>query len=298
MREKHGQTERRLSSEPAVKAFHKAGKARCGQDKKLKILFLGSESLGLVPFHSMPQMIENLGHDVEKATNIEHALEMIGSGNVDVLVTTGALDSDLGTLDIDLDRLVERVKEHNPRAEVIFTYIPGVGNRSGIHAAVGAVKAGVFDFLEFPLDSEGVAASLEKIVSKKYPPPLSDKMETGKGREEKMTEPPFAKPLAKFKDYEGHTLDFIHCFDRTAQIIFEKLNESEGRFSLELGEVLTSDRGYTIERFSLNDSKDENGTEIGFVEARKESDGTVSNLFISAPPQVLFVIKEMAESSC
>ncbi len=122
---------------------------------------------------------------------------------------------------------------------------------------------------------------------------IADKMQTGRGSGQKIRGLRYSEEAAKL--HKGYTCDFLYCDDAPAQKVFDALSKSGGRLTLERAEVLSSDRGYSIERYSLTDRNEEKGDGIGFVEARREGDGSISSVFVSAPPRVLFSVKKLAE---
>ncbi len=96
--------------------------------------------------------LRNRGYEVDTAKSGKEGLEKI-SQNPDLVIT------DLKLGDMDGMEVLSSVKKYDPRIEVIV-----VTGHGSIDNAVKAIKAGAFDYLSKPVDSEELALTIEKTI--------------------------------------------------------------------------------------------------------------------------------------
>src|SRR5437868_14449298 len=101
-------------------------------------------------------LLEHHGYEVRTALIGTRGEELFKTWKPDAVVT------DMMLPDVDGIELVRKFKQLDPEAEVIV--ITGQGN---IPRSVEAVKAGAFDFLEKPVDTERLLDKLEKAIKQK-----------------------------------------------------------------------------------------------------------------------------------
>jgi DNA-binding NtrC family response regulator len=101
-------------------------------------------------------LLEHAGYEVRTALIGTRGEEIFRLWRPDAVVT------DMMLPDVDGIQLVRTFKQLDPEAEVIV--ITGQGN---IPRSVEAVKAGAFDFLEKPVDTERLLDKLEKAIKQK-----------------------------------------------------------------------------------------------------------------------------------
>ena len=101
-------------------------------------------------------LLEDAGYEVKTALIGARGEEIFRAWRPDAVLT------DLLLPDVDGIELVRRFKQAAPDAEVIV--ITGQGN---IPRSVEAVKAGAFDFLEKPIESDRLLDKLEKAIKQK-----------------------------------------------------------------------------------------------------------------------------------
>src|SRR5436305_12900813 len=101
-------------------------------------------------------LLEHHGYEVRTALIGTRGEELFKTWKPDAVIT------DMLLPDIDGIELVRKFKQLDPEAEVIV--ITGQGN---IPRSVEAVKAGAFDLLEKPVDTERLQDKLEKAIKQK-----------------------------------------------------------------------------------------------------------------------------------
>jgi len=93
------------------------------------------------------------GHDVTQAVDGAEALDRLGAGDVDVVVT------DLRMPKVDGMDVLRHAAEHNPHVPVIMITAYG-----SVGQAVEAIKAGAFDYIEKPFEQDQIRVVIEKAV--------------------------------------------------------------------------------------------------------------------------------------
>jgi DNA-binding NtrC family response regulator len=94
------------------------------------------------------------GLDVRTTTRADSALEMATSEDVDVVL------SDLRLDDMDGLELCRRIAEREPNLPVVV--ITGDGS---LDAAVGAIRAGAYDFITKPIDVDALEVAIQRAVT-------------------------------------------------------------------------------------------------------------------------------------
>jgi two-component system, NtrC family, response regulator AtoC len=93
------------------------------------------------------------GHDVTQAVDGAEALEQLGAGDVDVVVT------DLRMPKVDGMDVLRHAAEHSPHVPVIMITAYG-----SVGQAVEAIKAGAFDYIEKPFEQDQIRVVIDKAV--------------------------------------------------------------------------------------------------------------------------------------
>jgi two-component system response regulator AtoC len=93
------------------------------------------------------------GHDVALATDGAEALEVMGAGDVDVVIT------DLRMPKVDGMDVLRHASKHSPHVPVIMITAYG-----SVGQAVEAIKAGAFDYIEKPFEQDQIRVVVEKAV--------------------------------------------------------------------------------------------------------------------------------------
>src|SRR5256885_4756906 len=102
------------------------------------------------------ELLQRWGYDVEQTSDGHNALKLISELHPDVII------SDLVMPKLDGLALTRALREESPETPVII--ITGKGS---IDAAVEAVREGVFDFVEKPLDPARLKVILQRALEKK-----------------------------------------------------------------------------------------------------------------------------------
>ena len=101
-------------------------------------------------------LLEHAGYEVRTALIGARGEEIFKAWHPDAVVT------DMMLPDLDGIELIRRCKQLGPDVEVIV--VTGQGN---VPRAVEAVKAGAYDFLEKPIDSDLLLDKLEKAINRR-----------------------------------------------------------------------------------------------------------------------------------
>src|SRR2546429_8582221 len=102
------------------------------------------------------ELLQRWGYDVDQTADGHAALKIAAEMHPDVII------SDLVMPKLDGLALVRALREEQPDTPVVI--ITGKGT---IDAAVEAVREGVFDFVEKPLDPAGLKVMLQRALEKK-----------------------------------------------------------------------------------------------------------------------------------
>ena len=98
-------------------------------------------------------MLRRLGHEVEWRTSAHDAIELVAERDFDVILT------DLGMAALSGTELCERILGVRPDVPVIV-----VTGDASMSAAVGAIRAGAYDFITKPVDAELLALSVSRAL--------------------------------------------------------------------------------------------------------------------------------------
>jgi nitrogen regulation protein NR(I) len=93
------------------------------------------------------------GHEVAQAIDGAEALEVMGAGDVDVVIT------DLRMPKVDGMDVLRHAAKHSPHVPVIMITAYG-----SVGQAVEAIKAGAFDYIEKPFEQDQIRVVVEKAV--------------------------------------------------------------------------------------------------------------------------------------
>ncbi len=115
-----------------------------------KVLIVDDE---LIMRESLAGWLERDGHDIEKASSGEEALEKIKDTSFDILLVDIKMEGISGL------EVLKYVKENDPDAAVIMITAYG-----SISTAIEAIKAGAYDYLLKPFDPEELGVLIEKII--------------------------------------------------------------------------------------------------------------------------------------
>ena len=99
-------------------------------------------------------MLESWGYDVETAPDGSDAVEMVRRKAYDVILT------DVRMAEVDGIEALRRIKAFNPCLPVLI-----MTAYSSVDTAVGALKAGAFDYLHKPLDFDELRSGLERAMA-------------------------------------------------------------------------------------------------------------------------------------
>jgi diguanylate cyclase (GGDEF)-like protein len=96
-------------------------------------------------------ILRSSGYDVLIASSGMEAIDIIKSGNIDVVVT------DLIMPDINGQDVLERTKQHNALIEVIL-----VTSHGTMDSAIKALKSGAFDYVRKPVNEDELLLSIDR----------------------------------------------------------------------------------------------------------------------------------------
>jgi len=124
-------------------------------------LFPARAALSLLFVEPDRQDIEHLipmlqGDHVAIVGSAQQALQTLGAGRVDVLVTELDLSSDLGGID-----LISRVRTSPTTRDILLMALT---HRSSVASKVSAFRAGVDDYLVKPVTAEEFALHLRRVL--------------------------------------------------------------------------------------------------------------------------------------
>jgi len=97
--------------------------------------------------------LRDLGAEVREADNGRSALEVVGRGRIDVVIT------DLRMPEMDGEELLREIQSSNPDIKTIMVTAYGT-----VQGAVSCLKSGAFDYLLKPLDLDEVEHVVRKAV--------------------------------------------------------------------------------------------------------------------------------------
>ncbi len=117
-----------------------------------KILIVDDE---LIMRESLAGWLERDGHQVEKASSGEEALEMIENTRYDILLLDIKMDGMSGL------EVLKRVHENDPDVAVVMITAYG-----SVSTAIEAMKSGAFDYLMKPFDPNELGLLIEKIIQR------------------------------------------------------------------------------------------------------------------------------------
>jgi DNA-binding NtrC family response regulator len=109
---------------------------------------------------SLRHLLESLHHKVETASTVESAVQLVGTGQFDVVVTDLNLTGPAATENRSGLELVRHLHKHNPRLPVILM----TGNHT-TEIAIEATKQGAFDYIPKPVDPQDFLDMIEKAVA-------------------------------------------------------------------------------------------------------------------------------------
>src|SRR5439155_16143229 len=93
------------------------------------------------------------GHDVAQAVDGAEALDVLGTGDVDVVIT------DLRMPKVDGMDVLRHTSKHHPHVPVIMITAYG-----SVGQAVEAIKAGAFDYIEKPFEQDSIRVIVDKAI--------------------------------------------------------------------------------------------------------------------------------------
>ncbi len=99
------------------------------------------------------RVLSDAGHDVETATNVERALQIIRAGNIDLVLSDYSMPGANGL------ELLSLIQDQNPDLPLIM--ITGHGS---IENAVATLKAGAFDYLTKPIRQQQLEVVVEQAL--------------------------------------------------------------------------------------------------------------------------------------
>ncbi|MEJ2023690.1 MAG: sigma-54 dependent transcriptional regulator, partial [Deltaproteobacteria bacterium] len=117
-----------------------------------KILIVDDE---LIMRESLAGWLERDGHQVEKASSGEEALELIENTRYDILLLDIKMDGMSGL------EVLKRVHENDPDVAVVMITAYG-----SVSTAIEAMKSGAFDYLMKPFDPNELGLLIEKIIQR------------------------------------------------------------------------------------------------------------------------------------
>ena len=106
---------------------------------------------------SMALLLEHDGHTIVQAAAASDALEALGLGSIDVVVSDVRMDGDM-----DGAALLRAVKARDAEIEVVL--VTGFGT---ISDAVDAIKSGAYDYLTKPVDPERLLITVRRAVERR-----------------------------------------------------------------------------------------------------------------------------------
>jgi DNA-binding NtrC family response regulator len=129
------------------------GNSHVSPRSKARILIVDDEPETRAPF---AELLERWGHQVVQTADGHEALKLVAEMHPDLIV------SDLVMPKLDGLQLVRALREEQPDTPVVI-----ITGRGTIDVAVEAVREGVFDFVEKPLDPARLKVILQRALEKK-----------------------------------------------------------------------------------------------------------------------------------
>jgi DNA-binding NtrC family response regulator len=129
------------------------GNSQLPPHSKARILIVDDEPETRAPF---AELLERWGHQVAQTADGHEALKLVAELHPDLIV------SDLVMPKLDGLQLVRALREEQPDTPVVI-----ITGRGTIDVAVEAVREGVFDFVEKPLDPARLKVILQRALEKK-----------------------------------------------------------------------------------------------------------------------------------